>query len=233
MVAAAIAARPSLTLALPTGRTMVPFYRQLVARVRETPLDVAAVSTFNLDEFLGLPRGHRATYRAFMTRHLFAHVNLAETRTHVLDSDPADWRREAAFFESRIDAAGGLDLAVVGIGGNGHLAFNEPGDVLAPRTHRSRLHASTRRANASAFGGDWTRVPTHALTMGVATILRARRVLLLATGTHKAAIVRRALTGPVTTRVPASLLQLHPDATVVIDRAAGGRAAARAAPGRA
>jgi glucosamine-6-phosphate deaminase len=228
IVAAALGENPRLVIALPTGRTSIAFYEALVALHGAGWADFARASTFNLDEFLGLPRVHPGSYREFMRRHLFAHVNVRQERTHLLDGAAADWEIEAARFEQDLAACGGLDLAIVGIGRNGHVAFNEPAPALVPRTHRARLHASTRRSNAEAFGGRWRAVPTHALTMGMATILRARRVVLLATGGQKAAIVRRALAGPITTAVPASFLQTHPDLIAVLDRAAAARLEATA-----
>ncbi len=207
-------------LGLPTGRTAVPLYQILVARHRAGQADFSRTVTFNLDEFAGLPAEHPGSDHAFMREHLFQHVNLAPERTHLLRGGARDWRAEIVRYERQLADLGGLDLAIVGIGMNGHVAFNEPAPALIARTHRVRLAPSTRRANASGFGNRWEAVPTHALSMGIGTILSARRIVLLATGPHKAPIIRRALTGPVTTRVPASLLQVHPDVVVVLDRAA-------------
>ncbi len=230
LVAEALQASGAPVLGLPTGRTAVPLYRALVRRHRAGRADFSRAATFNLDEFAGLDADHPGSYGAFMREHLFQHVNLAPGRTHLLRGSAKDWRMEIARFERRLAEAGGLDLAVVGIGLNGHLAFNEPAPQLVARTHRVRLAASTRRANASGFGNRWQDVPTHALSMGIGTILSARRVVLLATGPHKAAIVQRALSGPVTTRVPASLLQVHPDVVVVLDRAAAALLSGRGRP---
>jgi len=214
---------PNLVLGLPTGRTPVPLYRALVELHRAGRADFSEVTTFNLDEFAGLAPSDPRSYRAFMRHHLFGHVNLAPERTHLPDGAARDWRREAAAYEERIVSAGGLDLVIVGIGSNGHVGFNEPADRLAPHTHRARLTPASRRANAYLFGGRPSRVPRHALSMGIGTILGARGVVMLATGRHKAGIVARALTGPITTRLPASLLQVHPNALVVLDRAAATR----------
>ncbi len=211
---------PGLVLGLPTGRTPVPMYRALVRLHRQGRVDFSRATTFNLDEFVGLPAGHPGTYRAFMERHLFAHVNLNPARTHVPHGDAASPRAEAARYEAMIAAAGGLDVAVIGIGGNGHIGFNEPAASLPAGTNVVTLRRASRAANAAAFGGQLARVPHRAISMGVGTILSARHVLLLATGADKADIVAKALRGPVTTRVPASLLQLHPRAAVILDRAA-------------
>ncbi|HET9372455.1 MAG TPA: glucosamine-6-phosphate deaminase [Vicinamibacterales bacterium] len=222
-IARALRAAPSLVLALPTGRTPVPFYRELVRLHRRGRAPFARATTFNLDEFIGLGRGDAGSYRAYMDRHLFDHVDLAARRIHVLDGRARSWRDETARFEAALGRAGGVDVAVVGIGRNGHVGFNEPGAALAAGTHRVTLARETRRANAYLFDDDISRVPTHALSMGIGTILRARRVILLATGRSKAEILRRAIEGPVTTRVPASLLQVHPAAMVFADRTAAAR----------
>jgi glucosamine-6-phosphate deaminase len=231
-VADSLAATPDLVLALPTGRTPVPFYRALVRLHQAGRADFSRAATFNLDEFEGLGAGDPASYHAFMQAHLFNHVNLPPGRRHVLHGRADDWRREADRFEATLDALGGLDLAIVGIGRNGHIGFNEPGTALAARTHRVRLEPSTRRANAHLFGNRLRDVPTHALSMGIGTIFGARGVILMATGAEKAAIMRRALGGPITTRVPASLLQAHPNAVAVIDRAASAGIDAAARRGR-
>jgi glucosamine-6-phosphate deaminase len=161
----------------------------------------------------------------FLRRHLLDRVDVPRARAHGLNGAAKDWRKEAGAYEQAIARAGGLDLAFVGIGRNGHVGFNEPGDRLQARTHCVRLRTETRRDNADAFGGRWRDVPTHALSMGIGTILNARGIVLLAFGARKSAIVARALRGPVTTRVPASLLQLHPNAIVVLDRAAAAKLA--------
>lgn len=218
-----LSANPALVLGLPTGATPVPLYRALVRAFLRGRADFSRATTFNLDEFLGVGRGDVGSYRTFMQAHLFAHINLPRRRAYVLNGRAADWRAEADRYEMRIRRAGGLDLVVLGIGQNGHLGFNEPGPALVARTHRVRLRPESRRANAALFGGRWHDVPTHALSMGIGTILGAREILLLATGEGKAAIVAKALRGPVTTRVPASLLQTHPRVSVVLDRAAASR----------
>lgn len=214
---------PDLVMALPTGRTPIPLYRALVRLHQAGATDFRRAVTFNLDELVGLSQDHPGSYHVFMRHHLFDHINLPAGQRFLLDGTAPDWRREVADYEHRIAEHGGLDLAVVGIGRNGHVGFNEPADRLQPRTHRVALASSSRRANAYLFGGRTARVPTHALSMGIGTIFRARGVILLATGPEKATIVRRALTGPVTTRVPASLLQAHPNVLVVLDRAAASR----------
>ncbi len=215
-----LAATPALVLGLPTGHTPIPLYRALARHYRAGRADFSRATTFNLDEFLGVGRGDAGSYRTFMEAHFFRHVNLPPRRAHVLDGRAPDWRAEVRRYDARLQRAGGLDLVIVGLGRNGHLGFNEPADQLEARTHRVALRSATRRANAALFGGRWQDVPTHALSMGIGTILGARRVVLLATGAAKARMVARALSGPVTTWLPASLLQAHPDVTVVLDREA-------------
>lgn len=209
---------PSLVLGLPTGATPIPMYQALVRAYRAGRADFSRATTFNLDEFVGVGLGDAGSYRTFMAAHLFDHINLPARRAFVLDGRAPDCREEARRYEARITKAGGLDLVIVGIGRNGHLGFNEPGPALEARTHRVTLRPDTRRANANLFGGRWRDVPAHALSMGIGTILGAREVVLVATGEAKARIVARALTGPVTTRVPASLLQAHPNVRVLLDR---------------
>jgi glucosamine-6-phosphate deaminase len=226
LVADALATLATTVLALPTGRTPVPLYRALVARHREGRADFSRATAFSMDELLGLAPDHPGSYQTYLRHHLLQHVNLAPERIHLIRGNANDWRSEVVRIERQLGEVGGLDLAVVGIGMNGHVAFNEPAPALVARTHLVRLASSSRRAHAGPFGHRWQNVPTHALSMGIGTILSARRVLLVATGAHKAGIVRRALTGPVTTRVPASLLQVHPHVHVVLDKAAAAKLSA-------
>jgi glucosamine-6-phosphate deaminase len=218
-IAAAISARPQLVLALPTGRSPLGFYRALIERHR-AGLDLAQVRTFNLDEWVGVPAEDPASFRAYMERHLFSQVNLVHPRVQFLEGMAEDLETECARFDAAIAEAGGIDLAVLGLGVNGHIAFNEPGDALIARTHRAKLTRETRLANAGVFGGDAARVPLEALTMGMAAILQAREIALLAFGESKALAVRQLRDGPVTPRCPASFLQLHPRVTLYLDEAA-------------
>ena len=221
LIADVLSAPGGAALALPTGRTAAAVYAALVAR-RTSRARLNGAQIFNLDEFLGIPRDDPRSFASFLRAHFLPHVDVDPGRVHFLDGVARRWREEAARYERAIAAAGGLDLAVLGIGANGHVGFNEPAATLAAPTHRVRLAASTRRRHAAAFGGT-AHVPRFALTMGVGTILRARQVLLVATGADKARIVARALEGPITTRVPASLLQGHPQAIAVLDRDAASR----------
>lgn len=220
-VADCIAGNPQLVLGLPTGRTPIPFYRALADLYRLGRVDFSRARTFNLDEFVGVTRTDPSSYRAFMQRHLFDHINLPARRINFLDGTARDVRRECARYERAVTRAGGIDLQILGLGGNGHIGFNEPARALVARAHRTRLSAATRRANAGLFDGRMSAVPREALSMGMATILQARRIVLVATGAAKAGCVARMIEGPVTTRVPASFLQLHGNVEVWLDRAAG------------
>ncbi|MEI7954798.1 MAG: glucosamine-6-phosphate deaminase [Verrucomicrobiota bacterium] len=206
-------------LGLATGNTPLPLYQELVRLHCHQGLSFANVVTFNLDEYLGLAREHTQSYWAFMHRHLFDHIDIPESHIHL----PSGIVPEAAIaahcaeYEARIRDAGGLDFQVLGIGGTGHIGFNEPGSPKDSRTRRVLLDEITRRDAATAFGGI-DQVPTQAITMGCGTILEARRIVLLAWGQRKAAIVHTALNGPITEQVSASFLQEHPNTSFFLDR---------------
>jgi glucosamine-6-phosphate deaminase len=228
-IASMLAEKPDLVLGLPTGRTPIRLYHELGVLHARGEADFSRATTFNLDEFFGIAPEHPGSYRAFMQAHLFSRVNVPPERIHVLNGIAADPAAECARYERAIAAAGGIDLQLLGIGTNGHIGFNEPARELAGETHRVVLKPSTRRSNAVLFGGaddSLENVPREALSMGMATILRARRIILIATGKSKAACVERAVHGPITTRMPASFLQLHREVEVVLDEAAAGQQAA-------
>jgi glucosamine-6-phosphate deaminase len=209
-----------LVLGLPTGRTPVPLYRALGERHRAGRIDFSRVTTFNVDEFVGCAAGDRGSYRAFMQRHLFDHVNVQEARVHFLDGRAPDLDAECERYERALERAGGLDLLIAGLGVNAHIGFNEPAPQLVARTHVARLAPATRRANAGWFGGRLGAVPAAGLTMGVATLCEARTIFVLATGPEKAEAVAKMLSGRVSCRAPASLLQLHQDCQAWVDHAA-------------
>jgi glucosamine-6-phosphate deaminase len=215
---AEIRRRPAIVLALPTGSTPLPMYAALRRAAAVEPELLARMSTFNLDEFVGVPADDPASYRAYMNRELFHPVNLAPAQIGFLDGCAPDLEEECARYEERIARQGGIDVAVLGLGRNGHIGFNEPASVLQARTHCTTLEASTRLANAQWFGDRLEQVPRQALSMGVGTILRARRIMLIATGAGKADVVAQLRSGAVTTHVPASLLQCHPDVTLWLDQ---------------
>jgi glucosamine-6-phosphate deaminase len=182
----------------------------------------AAQPRSNLDEFLGLASHDPHSYRAFMQRHLFDHVNLSAQHIQFLNGAPRDVARECRRYERAVDRAGGIDLQILGLGMNGHIGFNEPAHALVARTHSIRLKPATRRANARFFDNHVSAVPREALSMGMATILHAKRIVLLATGATRARYVQRMIEGPVTPQLPASFLQLHPHVEVWVDRRAAG-----------
>lgn len=219
VVSTAIQQTADLVLGLPTGRTPLALY----AGLSTAGLDWSGVRTFNLDEFAGLPPAAAGSFRAFMDAHLFRHVNLPAGAIGFLRGDAPDPVAECARYEAALAGAGGLDLLILGLGGNGHIGFNEPAPQLVAETHVVTLEDATRRANANAFGGDWQRVPPQALTMGMRQVLGARRVILMATGSAKADAVAAMVDGPLTTACPASWLQVHREVQVVVDRAAAAR----------
>ncbi len=229
IVAALVAARPRAVLGLAAGTTPVGLYHEL-GRRHAGGLDFAGITAFALDDYLDLAPGHPAGLDRVFHDHLLAGTNLPPSALHLPGNGigpGADLAAACAAFEAAIAAAGGIDLQILGIGGNGHIGFNEPGCSLAGRTRPVRLSAATRAANAGAFPPGEA-VPEAAVTLGIGTILAARRILLLATGAAKAAVVAAAIEGPVTARLPASALQLHPDATVLLDEAAANRLDLRA-----
>jgi glucosamine-6-phosphate deaminase len=220
-IAAALRDHPDGVLGLPTGRTPLRMYAELSRLCSTREVDFSRASTFNLDEFVGVAPSDPPSFRQLMDRHLFTHVNIDPGRIGFLNGVAADLEAECDRYETAIERAGGIDLQVLGIGANGHIGFNEPGEELDARTHRIVLLESTRRANAGLFGGNLEQVPREALSMGMGTILKADVIVLLAAGVAKARCVERAVHGPVTTKLPASFLQLHRHVELYLDRAAG------------
>jgi glucosamine-6-phosphate deaminase len=214
-IEALVRANPAAVLGLATGSSPVPAYAELIARHRTgSGPSYDEVTAFLLDEYVGLPPGHPQSYRATIARELTDDLGLAAERVH--GPDPTDVRTAGASYEAELVAAGGVDLQVLGIGGDGHLAFNEPGSSLSSTTRLKTLTEETRRDNARFFDS-LDEVPRHVLTQGLGTILRARHLLLIATGAGKAAAIAAAVEGPLTASCPASVLQLHPHATVLLD----------------
>src|SRR5262245_34384499 len=215
----ALRTKPGFKVGLPTGSSPLGMYEELVRRYHAEHLDLSQVVTFNLDEYLGLANDDPMSYHAYMRQHFFDHVNVAPDHIHIPDGSPqADAAAESQGYEDAIRAAGGIDLLIVGIAANGHIAFNEPGSAFDSRTRVVDLAAETIENARQYFGSE--PVPKRAITMGIATILDARRILLLASGAAKADAVERALHGPVSESVPASALQLHSHVVAVLDEAA-------------
>lgn len=220
IVAGAVRANPQIVLGLATGSTPLGLYKELIAMHRSAGLDFSGATSFNLDEYLGLPATHPQSFHYFMEQHFFSQVNLPRHRAHVPDGTiTGDYDSYCAGYEKSIRAAGGIDLQVLGIGRNGHIGFNEPTSSLASRTRLKALSRETVEDNRHFFAKD-EEMPKCAITMGIGTILESKRVLLLASGRSKAAAVAKAIEGPITSSVSASALQMHPDVTFIVDEEA-------------
>jgi len=226
LIADEMALHATCVLGLATGSTPIPLYKELIRMHKEEGLDFSTTITFNLDEYIGLDPTHPESYRYFMNENLFNHINVNPKLTHVPDGTVTDLDvvdKLCDQYEQMIKDVGGVDYQVLGIGGNGHIGFNEPGSSLGSLTRIKTLTSRTREDNARFFDGDIKQVPKYAVTMGIGTIMYARKVVLLATGKGKADAVQAALEGPVTAMCPASALQLHRYATYVIDEAAASK----------
>lgn len=211
--------KPNAVLGLATGSTPIPLYQELARMHQEQGLDFSQVTTFNLDEYVGLPPEHEQSYYYFMWHNLFKHINIPRRAIHVPSGTTTNHEAYCRWYEEEIERAGGIDLQVLGIGGDGHIAFNEPASSLGSRTRLKTLTEQTIKDNARFFKKE-EEVPRYAITMGVGTILEARHCLLLATGEKKAEPIAQAIEGPITSMVTASALQLHPYTTAILDEAA-------------
>lgn len=218
LIARLLREKPNAVLGLATGSTPLGLYRQLIAM----KLDWRRVTTFNLDEYVGLPRDHAQSYHTFMWENLFRHVNIAKKNVHIPDGNTRDIPKFCAEYERRIRDAGGIDLQVLGIGTDGHIGFNEPTSSLASRTRIKTLTERTRKDNARFFNSP-AEVPYHCITMGIGTIMDARQIVLLAFGPKKAKAIAEAVEGPITAMNPASALQMHPVTKVCLDEPAARR----------
>ena len=216
LFAAQVITKPDSVLGLATGSTPIPTYQKMAELYRDGAVDYSRVTNFNLDEYVGLDHGHEQSYYYFMMDNLFQHINVPENSIHVLSGTASDSQAECAAYEKMIDAAGGIDLQILGIGRNGHIAFNEPDKSFAPVTHVVDLTESTIEANKRFFANA-DEVPRRALTMGIGSIMKAKSIILIATGADKAEAVKAMLKGPVCPCCPASVLQLHPCATIMLD----------------
>lgn len=222
-VCAALGSLAHPVLGLATGSSPRPVYRELVRRFDDDGLSLAHARAFLLDEYLGLPGDHPQAYRAEVERELVERTDLPSEAVHSLDGMAQDVEAECAAYEQRLRAAGGVDLQLLGIGSDGHIGFNEPGSPLDSRTRRMALAEQTRRDNARFFDGDVEQVPRHCLTQGIATILAARRHILLAFGDAKAEAIRQLVEGQMSEQWPATALQRHPEVLVLVDGAAASR----------
>lgn len=216
----AILKKPNLVLGLATGSTPITLYRSLVRMHREDGLDFSGVTTFNLDEYVGIPLEHSQSYHSFMAHHFFDHVNIPKDNQHIPQNTSDNHEKFCASYEEKITSVGGIDIQILGIGTDGHIGFNEVGSSLASRTRIVTLSRSTLESNATHFNCDVNAVPEMAITMGIATIMEAKQCLLLACGTSKSQAIARAIEGPITSMVPASVLQMHPNTVAIIDEPA-------------
>ena len=219
IISAQVIIKPDSVLGLATGSSPLGTYRQLIEWYRKGDLDFAGTSTFNLDEYRGIRADDGQSYHYFMQRNFFGQVNIPAERTHLPNGAEPDAARECSRYDEAIRAAGGIDLQLLGMGHNGHIGFNEPGEYFSKGTHCVDLAPSTIEANKRFFESA-DDVPRQAYTMGIQTIMLSRKILLVVSGEDKAEIVRKAFFGPVTPYVPASILQLHGDAVVIADNAA-------------
>lgn len=216
ILSAQVILKGNAVLGLATGGTVIGIYDQLVDWYRKGDIDFSNVHTVNLDEYVGLAESHPQSYHRFMKDHFFTHINIPDGNVHIPDGMAADLDLECKGYDHLIERLGGIDIQLLGLGMNGHIGFNEPGESFAQYTHCVALEKSTRKANARFFDlGE--AVPETAITMGIKSIMQAKRILLCVSGTEKAPILRQVLFGPVTPEIPGSILQMHPQLTVVTD----------------
>lgn len=216
LIFAQVILKPHCVLGLATGSTPIGAYEQLVEWYQKGDLDFSHVTSINLDEYCGLDESSDQSYRYFMNTHFFNHINIDKTHTHVPDGKAKDMEKECLLYDELIDSLGGIDLQLLGIGNNGHIGFNEPSESFIPGTHCVDLAESTIQANARFFENIQD-VPTKACTTGIRSIMQAKKVLVIVNGSGKAEIIKKAFFGPVTPQVPASILQLHKNVTIIGD----------------
>jgi len=231
MIKDRILAKPNLVLGLATGSTPLPVYKELIRMHKEEGLNFSQVVTFNLDEYLGIPKDHSESYYTFMWKELFSHINIQKANVYIpkgdygnkndeYDPEIVTWCQE---YEYLINYYGGIDIQLLGIGTDGHIAFNEPGSSLSSRTRVTTLFKSTITDNARFFGNDMSKVPTKAVTMGIGTILDAKEIIIMATGENKAPAIKNTVEGPLTSMCPASVAQWHQYAYICLDHAASSK----------
>ena len=215
--------KPNAVLGLATGGTPVRLYGELIDANSRGEISFKSVETFNLDEYLGIPAADANSYRSFMDRNFFDRIDIDKSKTHILDGMASDVAAVCKSFEKSIEHAGSIDLQILGLGADGHIGFNEPGSSFTSRTHVEFLAQTTIEDNARFFGGDRSKVPERAITMGIATIMSAKKILLLAFGDKKSDAVKAMVEGEINESVPASILRNHPDATIFLDKAAASK----------
>lgn len=220
MIADAVKEKPDIVLGLATGGTPLGTYQALIEMHQREGIDFSKVRSFNLDEYHGLEASHPQSYHYFMQTNLFQHINIKPENVHIPNGVCENIEEECRAYDQKIHDCGGIDLQLLGIGANGHIGFNEPGHELQLNTHRVKLTEATIQAN-SRFFDSVEEVPTHAITMGIKGIMSAKKILLLASGAQKAPVIKRMLEGTLSTQVPASVLQLHPDVVIIVDQEIG------------
>lgn len=211
--------KPNIVLGLATGGTPEGTYKNVIQDHQQNGTSYEQVATFNLDEYIGLPGSDKNSYRYYMNEHLFNHINVKKENTHIPNGEVSNVNQECEDYEGRIQQIGGIDLQILGIGENGHIGFNEPGTAFNSRTHVIGLTEETRQANARYFSSIES-VPTHAITMGIGTIMEAKEIVLLASGEKKREAMKKLILGEVTEEFPASILQKHKNVTIIADEAA-------------
>lgn len=216
LIAGQIIDEPKSILGLATGSTPVPIYQELIELYHKGVIDFGNVTTYNLDEYVGLAPEHPCSYRRFMQENLFEHVNVPAEHIHIPNGMAQNVEEECLGYDEAIAAEGGLDLQLLGLGANGHIGFNEPAEKFTTHSFCVKLTEQTLKDNRRFFEDDAV-MPTHALTMGIASIMQAKRIVLVATGKNKAAAVKAMVEGPVDPNVPASILQMHRHATIILD----------------
>lgn len=214
IISAQVIHKPNSVLGLATGSTPIGTYKQLVERFKNNDIDFSKVVSFNLDEYIGLDGSHEQSYRYFMDTNLFNHINIKKENTFVPNGKADNLNEEGEMYDRKIKSYGGIDLQLLGLGLDGHIGFNEPDTVFVKSTHIVDLHESTIAANARFFKSE-SDVPRKAITMGMLSIMQSKKILLIANGQNKKEILEKSLFGPITPSVPASILQLHPDLTVI------------------
>lgn len=219
MVVAQIVSKPDSVIGFATGSTPLGMYREIVRLNAELNISFSGVITFNLDEYIGLFKDNENSYYRYMMENLFSHIDIKKENIHIPDGNASDIDAECRKYENEIYTAGGIDLQILGIGKNGHIGFNEPDLYFEATTHRVKLDEDTIQAN-SRFFADIDAVPSYAISMGIKTIMKAKKILLLANGGEKAEALYKAINGPITPDVPASILQVHQNVDIIVDEAA-------------
>lgn len=222
IIASQMVLKPNSVLGLATGSTPLGTYEELVRLYKIGIISFSEITSFNLDEYYGLSKNNNQSYNYYMYMNLFNHVDIDEDNVHIPDGMCENIERECADYERKIKESGGIDLQLLGIGRNGHIGFNEPSDSFQLNTHLVQLDEDTIEAN-SRFFASINEVPTRAISMGIGSILRAKKIVLLASGEEKADAIYDTVKGPITPKVPASILQLHPDVVIIADKEAASR----------